>query len=103
MAHTFKVIVSTCDPRGCLFDRVSEDTFPIDKGEEAARHAMSKVGKGYSVLLRPDFNEGSFYREWLSQNGRKFHERRFDHGLMCPGNPLSADCVTKVLPIEPKP
>ena len=46
--------------------------------EEAITEGKFHCGEGRSVLVRPNYNEGTFFREWRSFNGEALKEVRFD-------------------------
>ena len=81
MAKHYQVIMSRC-----LHDRIFGDRLvdqEIRSEHEATKLAndLTKCGSGYSVILRPSFNEtdakGSFFREWRSFNGESLREVRW--------------------------
>lgn len=82
--ETISVIVRKCTPEG---DRVYGDfvcnSFDADDLDRAIDIAKENSNEGFSVIIRPNFNEedekGRFFREWRSFNGSLFKEVRFQY------------------------
>lgn len=105
MGNSVSVIASLYKG-GRAYRRVVEATFNmtetmealhIDLGhmllvEQATEYAKTLCKEGLSVLVRPNWNETDYYREWRSFDGAAFEEirfpyeaaRHFDTGIILP-------------------
>lgn len=45
----------------------------------AMKRGLDCIAFGMSVIVRPNFNEEKFYREWRSFDGKPFEEVKWDH------------------------
>lgn len=76
----FEVIIIGCDESGRTTWGHSSRSFFPDLPSAHAR-AMPCRKHGTAVIIRPNFNEVEFFREWRSFNGNPWEERRWTFPL----------------------
>jgi hypothetical protein len=73
------VIVSKCRMVESCYriygPRIFDETYETLENAQAIGNAQRM--KGFSVIVRPNYNEEGFYREWRSFNGETLEECRW--------------------------
>lgn len=74
---TVSVIVCPCDNKDWAVpcNPISKETCETLETARAIGEGHKK--KGVAVIVRPNYNEEGFFREWRSFNGKPFKECRF--------------------------
>lgn len=80
MEKTITVIVARCDEdaRMSVGARLFDETYQIIEFAKSIGEGHKK--EGVVVIIRPNYNEEGFFREWRSFNGKPFSECRFLFG-----------------------
>jgi len=74
----FEVIVAACNRAGSTTFGDNKVRVMIPDLPSAHSLAMTHKVMGNAVIIRPNFNEDGFYREWRSFNGKAWQECRWE-------------------------